>query len=873
MATQWALVGRQRELARVAEAMERGDGGVLLSGPAGVGKTRLALECLDLAAARGYATARVRANRSAATIPYGAFAPLLPVSGRAAEGRAEVLRQATEAIVAAADGEPLMLLVDDAHDLDEASAALLLQLVVSGQLFALVTVRSNEPAPDPVVMLWKDELLTRIDVPPLSAKDVGRLMAAVLGGPVDGSTVQAFWVASEGNALFLRELILSGTESSRLSEQQGIWRLRGTPEPSPRLAELVELRLGALDDADRAVLEVVSVGEPVGLAELERSASRDQIERLERRGLVEVLVEDRRRQVRMAHPLYGEVVRGSLPAARRARICRDLADAIVAAGARRREDALRVAVWQLEGGGATNPQVLLVAALRASFAFDYPLVERLARAAWDAGAGAEAGHLLGETLDTLGDHEQAEEVLREAEARVRDDKQRSLVAQARASNLFRGLGRAEEAEAVARAAEAQLTDPDQRDEMLGHRAVTTLLAGNLDEALRLAQPLLDRADDRAFAHGGLAAGTALALAGRTDEAIDVSDRAFAARIALGDQVQIAGPGVYLVARALALSEAGRLDEAEATAQAGYDGAVEAQVLNGQGWFTVVLGRICLLQGRAAAAARWFREAAVLWGELVHPATRWGFGGLAHALALSGEFEGADAALSDLDAEPPTPMQIMDVDIDRARAWYMVLRGEHARAAAMLRDAAKSGIARGQHALAAGALHDFARLGDTTVADELAAVAERVDGQLMPARLAHATALAKGDADALDDASEAFEAIGALLFAAEAAAAAAGIHEATGMRRKASASTQRATSLTARCEGARTPVLGATAEPAALTRREREVATLAARGMSSRDIATTLVVSTRTVENHLQRAYEKLGVSSRADLADVLGVDA
>jgi len=409
--------------------------------------------------------------------------------------------------------------------------------------------------------------------------------------------------------------------------------------------------------------------------------------------------------------------------------------------------------------------------------------------------------------------------------------------------------------------------------MIGHQAVTSLLAGDLDEALELALPLLERADDRAFAHGGLAAGTALALAGRTDEAIAVADRAFAARIALGDQVQIAGPGVYLVARALALSEAGRLAEAEGTAQAGYDGAVEAQVLNGQGWFTVILGRTCLLQGRAAAAARWFREAAVLWGELVHPATRWGFGGLAHALALSGEFEGAEAALSDLDAEPPTPLQIMDVDIDRARAWHAVLGGEHARAASILRGAAEAGITRGEFALAAGALHDLVRLGDASVAEDLAGIADRVDGRLMQARLAHATALEKGDADALDDASEAFEAIGALLFAAEAAAMAGVAHEASGLRRKAAASTQRATGLTARCEGARTPALGATAEPAALTKREREVATLAARGMTSREIATTLVVSTRTIENHLQRAYEKLGVSSRAALADVLGVDA
>jgi DNA-binding NarL/FixJ family response regulator len=41
-------------------------------------------------------------------------------------------------------------------------------------------------------------------------------------------------------------------------------------------------------------------------------------------------------------------------------------------------------------------------------------------------------------------------------------------------------------------------------------------------------------------------------------------------------------------------------------------------------------------------------------------------------------------------------------------------------------------------------------------------------------------------------------------------------------------------------------------------------------MTSREIAETIVVSTRTVENHLQRVYEKLGVSGRAELADALG---
>ena len=55
----------------------------------------------------------------------------------------------------------------------------------------------------------------------------------------------------------------------------------------------------------------------------------------------------------------------------------------------------------------------------------------------------------------------------------------------------------------------------------------------------------------------------------------------------------------------------------------------------------------------------------------------------------------------------------------------------------------------------------------------------------------------------------------------------------------------------------------------LTAREREVATLAAAGLTSREIAGRLVVSVRTVDNHLQRAYRKLGVTRREELADLL----
>jgi DNA-binding CsgD family transcriptional regulator len=58
-------------------------------------------------------------------------------------------------------------------------------------------------------------------------------------------------------------------------------------------------------------------------------------------------------------------------------------------------------------------------------------------------------------------------------------------------------------------------------------------------------------------------------------------------------------------------------------------------------------------------------------------------------------------------------------------------------------------------------------------------------------------------------------------------------------------------------------------PLPLTRREREVAKLAATGIPSHAIAEQLFVSVRTVEGHLQNIYGKLGVDGRRGLARVL----
>jgi DNA-binding NarL/FixJ family response regulator len=114
----------------------------------------------------------------------------------------------------------------------------------------------------------------------------------------------------------------------------------------------------------------------------------------------------------------------------------------------------------------------------------------------------------------------------------------------------------------------------------------------------------------------------------------------------------------------------------------------------------------------------------------------------------------------------------------------------------------------------------------------------------------------------------FEAMGAQLLAAEAATEAAVVYRAEGRKASMRASSARARRLLESCEGARTPALSGLA-PDPLTSREREVAMLAAQGLTSAEIAQRLVLSTRTVENHLQRGYAKLGVANRSELRLVL----
>src|SRR4051812_50004388 len=122
VALSWPLTARGALVERLGRAYLDGEiGGVVLTGPAGVGKTRLGEELIQ--AATTQPTARAVGHPATATIPLGALAHLLPPAlthelGIGEDDRSAVFHRAREHLADRGEHERLLLLIDDVDLLD-----------------------------------------------------------------------------------------------------------------------------------------------------------------------------------------------------------------------------------------------------------------------------------------------------------------------------------------------------------------------------------------------------------------------------------------------------------------------------------------------------------------------------------------------------------------------------------------------------------------------------------------------------------------------------------------------------------------------------------------------------------------------------------
>ena len=296
--------------------------------------------------------------------------------------------------------------VDDAQLLDPVSAALVLHLATSGSAFVLATVRAGEPCPDAIVSLWKDDTARRMELAYLSDDAVRSLVEAALGDPVEEAALE--WVAevSRGNVLYVRELVRGAVEAGALVWSSGFWRLEGRPTASPSLVDLISERMDGLTASHRQAVELLALGEPLALEEIEALTSEDTLLEAESHGLIATDGEE----VWLAHPLYGEAVRRRLPPLRARSLRMRLVEVLERRDAFGSDDALRAARLRLDAGAVLSVDLAIHGARAANRAGDPDLGAELA-----ALAGAEtdlvAGMLLAQSHTMRNRYEEAESAL------------------------------------------------------------------------------------------------------------------------------------------------------------------------------------------------------------------------------------------------------------------------------------------------------------------------------------------------------------------------------------------------------------------------------------------------------------------------------
>ena len=212
-ARDWRLIGRAGELERVAGARAAGVPGVVLAAGAGVGKSRLARAALTAAQQAGAVTVWIQATRSAASVPLGAFASVIPAGVRS-DDLFELLRGAGAALGELAGMRPLVVGVDDAQLLDPVSAALVLHLTSATDAFVLATVRTGEPCPDAIVSLWKDAGAQRLELAQLDKAQTAELVESIVGG---GAQMNVAWSGDPNSSVGVTYTILRSANGGAYS--------------------------------------------------------------------------------------------------------------------------------------------------------------------------------------------------------------------------------------------------------------------------------------------------------------------------------------------------------------------------------------------------------------------------------------------------------------------------------------------------------------------------------------------------------------------------------------------------------------------------------------------------------------------------------
>jgi DNA-binding CsgD family transcriptional regulator len=607
-----SVVGRDGELASLrglVDAAVHGRGGAaFLSGPAGIGKSRLAQEAAAAAQRRGCAVLRGRAVQAATPVAYrpltealcsairsgevpdeAELSPFRRVLGRVvpdwsagAEARVDdsvvALSEAVLRLLRAVAGDRGCLLVlEDLHWADPETLAIVEYVadnLTTEGVVLVGAVRSEEPsdAVDLARRLASRRVGRLVELGPLHEHDVTAMVRSCLASDDVPDEVLAFAGRAEGVPFLVEELLATAVASGVLVDDGQSWELAPVVERVIPLtfADSMARRMSVLGRDARRVLEAAAVlGRRFdwkllpAVADLEESAVLAalhdavdaQIVAVEADGLT----------FRFRHALSRDAVLAKLLPPERAALCRRAFEEITASDRELDEGQCELAAELAERAGERSraAALLLEVGRRALHAgalasAETALDRARALAAGDDPVIVDVEECLSEVLSLAGKRDRAVEIGKSLLARLGDDPG----APARRAEAHLRLSRAASAatrwpEAAASLAQARVHAAQADDEVLGSRAdalgaLVALGAGDREAAARLARAALAVAERMDVPE---VACQALEVIGRCERPRDLDAAAAAFRTAY----DVAGAHGLTLWRVRALHELGTID--------------------------------------------------------------------------------------------------------------------------------------------------------------------------------------------------------------------------------------------------------------------------------------------------------------------------
>ena len=418
------MVGRAGALRPLEDSWRDTAGGgrglVALSGAAGVGKSRLAAELAELAAAEG---ATVLVGRCDPSVPYAALAsalagsavaqqavaaappgvrdrlrPLLPLDGEVdgavadGAGRQTLARSVEWVLLSLAADRPVLLVVEDAERLDDLESEVLGSIATRLPERTLLVLAFRDPPgtrhpplADLVGRRGVQALTRHVALEPLSRDGLRDLVAALHPeADVADGLVDALWDQTVGNPFFARELLRDVDPDELRDGRLG-------PGVPAGVRDVLRHRLGLLPADTRDAVSAASVlGREVELTRLARlldGTDEQVVPALDQALATGFLVEAGQSWAAtyaFPHELMREAVYAEIPLPRRQRLHHQAVEAILGDAHTAEADVIAAAGHAVEAGPATDPaeaaELVGRAARLAADRFGYDAALRLAEA-------------------------------------------------------------------------------------------------------------------------------------------------------------------------------------------------------------------------------------------------------------------------------------------------------------------------------------------------------------------------------------------------------------------------------------------------------------------------------------------------------------